>query len=152
MQKNCLCKHLQFNLVRINDIICNSELSLTTTLKQLQTCERNIAVYGLVCHIMISEFDNFMNVSFKDACIAVSGFADSLVETTIKHSDNQSTKRKNMTLEGGEVQKSKQLIEASASVIQKEKELQKARENKALLNQELNKFDKDDNKKLSTEL
>ena len=91
-------------------------------------------------------------VSFKEACIAVGKFADSLVKSTVNQSDNKSADRKSVTLDGGEVQKSKRLIEAQATVIRKEKELSEALKTKAELNQQLNKFDKDEEPEISTEL
>ena len=92
-------------------------------------------------------------VLFKDACIAVSNFADSLVRSAIANKpDSQTSNRKSVALDGGEVQKAKQLIEAQATALRKQKEYEAALKDKAELNQQFNKFEKNEESEISTEL
>ena len=74
------------------------------------------------------------------------------MESTVNKYGGQSASRRSVTLEGGEVKKTKQRIEAQATVLKKEKELSEALKTKEELNQQLNKFDKDKEPELSTEL
>ena len=92
-------------------------------------------------------------VLFKDACIAVSNFADSIVKSAIANKpDSQTSHRKSVALDDGEVQKAKRKIEAHATVLRKEKELEEARRTKEELNQQLNKYDKNEDPEILTEL